>query len=326
MINAPKSTNPVNTMSGQRKPTIIPKAREMNLKEFYEKRMIKIRELFKSKHLSLDQYLTKDDILNFLDNLGGKPFNREVAEQLMEKLTSYPNPNKPTQLMYSLQEFVDTHVKAEYLLLVQVEDLAAELEQIAGEIKHFQKQYEKSKNSDEKSSLQITIMDAFYDDEEGYEVAPGTGYSVIVLCDNYKYETEEYIMKDDFFEPVWDHTFHIRVSGPDQKIRILLRDSRRFATEDNYKDLKCTISLESYQDLKEHETVLDLYDGNGQPTRFKIRANIVCSFAESNYLEGNLKELLELEEQVTQNKAEIEGSLRDLVYPFAFPVKGPLKM
>ena len=297
----------------------------MNLKEFYEKRIFKIKELFKSRHLTLDQYLTKDDLLHFLDNLGGKLYSREVTEQLLEKITAYPNPSKPNQLMYSLQDFVDTHIKAEYLLLLQIEDTNAELEQVAAEIEELQKQYEKSKNIEEPSSLQITIVEAYTDDED-FRVKPGTGFSVIVLCDNYKYETEEFILQDEYFEPYWDHTFHIRVSGPEQKIRILLRDNRRFATEDNYKDLRCTITLESYQDNKEHDTVFELYDANGNPTKMKIRATVTCTFPKKNDLEENLRELLALEKELNENKIKTENSLRELVHPFAFPVKNNFRM
>ena len=165
--------------------------------------------------------------------------------------------------------------------------------------------------------MQVKVIEAVCDDDN-FRINPGTSFSVIVLCDNYKYETEEVVCETELFNPEFNHTFHIKITGPDDKVKVILRDNTRFAQDPSYKDYRCTIDLDGYQDLKTHDTWFDIYDGMGRPTKLKIHASIKCNFSRLAYFEENLRDLLEQEEELTILSEELEENLRKLIHPFAF--------
>ena len=76
--------------------------------------------------------------------------------------------------------------------------------------------------------MQVKVIEAVCDDDN-FRINPGTSFSVIVLCDNYKYETEEVVCETELFNPEFNHTFHIKITGPDDKVKVILRDNTRFA-------------------------------------------------------------------------------------------------
>lgn len=295
--------------------------REKSHQEFYNNRASKLGSIFTQNGFDLDGLVTEDELLTFLDTLGKEPFNREIAAQLFEKLPFHESGDSGDFRRFILRDFIDTHIKAEYLLLIRAEEIEGEMDTVYNQIEGLRDQFlevaKKSEARVENNTLQVDIVEVVCDDED-YEAEVGSVFSVVVLVGNYKYETDEIVIEQPEFNPKFNWTFHFKFDTPDEKMQILLRDQNRFATDDDYNDLKCTINLKNYKDQIKHVTWLTLYNAYQQPTKFKVHLDIQWQFSKLAFHEEKFGELQVLEEKLNDEKEYIETSIKLLVHPFAF--------
>jgi len=297
------------------------KVREMSQQEFYNKRFAKMREIFVQRGLDLNLVLPEEDILGFLDSLANEQFDREIAAQLLEQIPATGNPNYPDHKFYAIQDFIDTHIKAEYLLLLQADETENELVRCNAQIDYLghQLQAQYASNPAAKTdvnSLQIEIFEVVSDDQ-GYTAPKGSTYSVLVVFDRYKYETEELALShNEFFLP-FNRDFHLKVTDSQESIKILLRDFKKYSSDPNYKDLKCTLTLDRFEDQQVHDDYFFLYDQNNNLTPLKVHASIQWKHTETNAQQETLETLIDLQGKLVDNKESIEASLKALVRPFA---------
>jgi len=299
--------------SGRPSKKSIKNVREKSHQEFYQNRIAKLTNIFKNEGYTLDALVTEEELLNILDTMGKEPFNREIASQLFEKIPKNPRSSAKN---FVLQDFVDTHIKAEYLLLMQAEGIETELNQTYEEIENIKKTHKTSLNNIETNTLRIDMIEAICDEPQ-YEAEIGSIFSIILIAGGFKYESEEVVIEEKKFNPIFNHSFHLRLDNPDEKIEILLRDQKRYTSDPNYNDLKCTISLNSYKDQLKHVTWLDLYNFYRQPTKFKVHFDVQWQFSKQGFLEEKIAEIQQLQEKLKDEKEYVETSLRTLVHPFA---------
>ena len=295
--------------SGRPSKKSIKNVREKSHQDFYQNRITKLTNIFKNEGYMLDALVTQEELLNILDTMGKEPFNREIASQLLEKV-----PKKAKNFV--LQEFVETHIKAEYLLLMQAEEIETELNQTYEEIENINKTHKTALNANDTNTLRIDMIEAICDEPQ-YEAEIGSVFSIILIAGGFKYESEEVVIEEKKFNPIFNHSFHLRLDNPDEKIEILLRDQKRYTSDPNYNDLKCTIGLSSYKDQLKHVTWLDLYNFYRQPTKFKVHFDVQWQFSKQGFLEEKIAEIQQLQEKLKDEKEYIETSLRTLVHPFA---------
>jgi len=297
----------------------IVKIKEMTQEEFYHKRLSKLKQILNHRGYDLNIVLTEDELIAVLDSMGTEPFDREIASQLFEQIPVSEDPNHPNERFYVLQDFIDTHIKAEYLLLLQADETEGEINQINSQIAYTREELRtQSQNPLAKGttdSLLVEIFEAACDDPE-YQPELGARFSVIVLFDRYKYETEEAAVEDSPFFLSFNRDFHLKVRNPQESIKILLRDFHKYSTEPDYKELKCTLTLDRFEDQQLHEDWFHLYDQNNNLTPFKIHAAIQWKYEKVSIPEGTLETLMELQGKLNENKQSIESSLKALVRPF----------
>ena len=322
------SYNPSYSNLSQSMKRSIVKVREMSQQEFYNKRFSKMRDILLQRGLELNLVLSEEELLNFLDSLANEQFDRELAQQLFEQIPATGNPNYPDHKFYALQDFIDTHIKAEYLLLLQADETENELARCTSQIDYLghQLQAQFATNPAAKSdvnSLQIMIYEVVSDDLE-YSAPKGSTYSVLVVFNRYKYETDELALSHkEFFLP-FNRDFNLKVTDSQESIKILLRDFKQYSSDPNYKDLKCTLTLDRFEDQQVHDEYYYLYDQNNNLTPFKVHAAIQWKHTETNAQQETLETLLDLQGKLADNKESIEASLKALVRPFA-KASGSLK-
>ena len=296
------------------------KIKEKSHQDFYNNRIAKAKNIFMQQGYSLEAPVTESEILELLDTLGKRPFDREVAAQLFEKIPMQENEEDEGEQTFCLQEFIDTHIKAEYLLLLQADEIEGELNEVDAKIEALKEEYEKAVKRNEvvieTNSLQVDIVEVVCD-EERYEPEVGSVFSVLLVVDNYKYETEGALIETAKFNPKFNRSFHIRLQSPEELVKILLRDQYRFSEDENYSDLSCTINLGSYRDQVKHVTWLTLYNKFGQSTKFKVNVVIQWQFSKIAHYEDKLIELEQVEERLIGEKEHVRLSLKELVAPFA---------
>jgi hypothetical protein len=299
----------------------IKRAALTNETEFYNKRIPKIQALFAQNQISLDEYLPEREILGFLDYLGDNEFDRDVAAQLFEKLPSYPDQANPSDPLYNVQEFVETHIKAEYLLLQQVNEIEGELQKTYAEIDVIKRQYDDQmagRSASGESNLNLDVLEAVCEDER-FTARKGDKYTVVLISKPYKYETDEVACGSAKFNLSFNYQFHIRLAGDQDHCVLLLRNNDARARDANYNDLTCELSLEHLAATPNNETVwFTCNDVAGNPTAFKVSARVECSISKFSFLEDHLKNLLQLEQQLNESKENVEQTLRALVHPFVF--------
>jgi len=300
----------------------VQKVKEMTQRDFFNKRYSKVKEFLGYQKIDINQYLSEREILNFLDTLGRETFNREIAKQLFDKIPSRPNPYSANEKIYNVSDFMEAHIRAEYLLLLQAEETEKELDKIYSQIEQLKLQYQEllmnPQIAGESSSLHLEVLEVTSENKQNI-LPPGSSYSVIILCDNYKYETEEIKLAPNQQTIAFNHAFHIRVSSSDQTFKMMLRDHTRKRLDRDYKDLTCVVSLSKYQDSKKHDVWLTLSDANGNPSQVRVHINLSYAFSKTSFFEETIKRLMKIEERLLENRNNIEYSLRELVYPFAHP-------
>jgi len=293
--------------------------KEKSHQDFYNNRINKTKNIFMQYGYAPEALLTESELFELLDMLGKGPFNREVAAQLFEKIPKQESSGSVEGVL-RLQDFIDTHIKAEYLLLLQADEIEGELDELDLKIEALKDEYEEAIKTNEAAietnSLQIDIVEAVCD-EESYEPEMGSVFSVLLVVDKYKYETDEAIIETPKFNPKFKRSFHIRLNDLEELIKIRLRDQIRFGEDENYSDLTCTINLNSYRDQIKHVTWLTLYNAFGQPTKFKVHAVIQWHFSKLAHYEDKLLELEQIEGKLLAEKEHVRQSLKGLVDPFA---------
>jgi hypothetical protein len=145
---------------------------------------------------------------------------------------------------------------------------------------------------------------------------------VIIICDNYKYETDEIVLNKADTRLNFNHTFHIRVGSFDQAFKLLLRDQKQYSENEDYKEWVCNGTLSKFQDSKTHELWFDLLDSNGKNTGARIHLKLSFAFSRTSFFEEAIKKLMRIENKLIENRNNIEFSLKQLVYPFAHPNAG----
>lgn len=318
--NTPSGPGSLNNLSQSMKKSI-GKVKQMTQQDFYLKRYNKIREILSHYGVDVNLVLPEEDLLNLLDSLGKATFDREIAAQLLERMPISQNPNYPSKKFYGLQDFIDTHIKAEYLLLLQLDETENELNSIYPQITQLKNQVQiiaKDPIATEGSnSLQVDI-DGVTSDDPNFRPEKGSVYSVIVVFDRYKYETDEVRTDGKGFNLAFNRTFHLKATSPQETIKILLRDFKRYSSGDpTYTDLKCTLTLEKFEDQEIHSEWFYLYDQYNNLTKFKVHATIHWQLNNLSTQEEMLNTLVALEEKLNENKESIDISLKALVYPFA---------
>ena len=298
----------------------IGKVKETSYDDFYRKRLSKISEIFQFKGYDLTSVLSQDELMELMDTIGKEPFDRDISGQLFEQVpisNDLPTSNQP---LYTINDFADTHIKAEYLMILQAEETESELNKVYQQIDRVKGElhaiHNDPKPEEGYNSLLVDILEAGCDDEN-YRPENGQTFSVLVIYDYYKYETDEVPAKDSELNLKFHRTLHLKVKSPQETIRILLRDFKKYRGDQNYKDLKCTLTLDRFEDQLYHDEWFYLYDQNNQITNFRVRAAIQWQYRDAATYEEALRVLVELEEKLNENKETIEACLRALVRPFA---------
>lgn len=308
-----------NNLSQSLKKSVV-KVKEMTQNEFYMKRLSKMQDILHQKGYDLNIVLSEEELINLVDSLGKEPFDREIAAQLFEKIPVSENPQNPQERFYALQDFVDTHIKAEYLLILQAEETENELNKVYAQIDAIKQELHMLEHDplalENSNSLKVEIFEVICEDPN-YIVPQGGSFSALVVFNNYKYETDEEIAQGEELNLKFNRAFHLKVNNPQETIKILLRDYQSYANDPNYKDLKCTLTLDRFEDQEDHNEWFNLYDQNNKPTKFKVHAAIHWQFAKASIHQETLKTLVELEDKLNENKDNIELSLKALVQPFA---------
>lgn len=106
----------------------------MSQKDFYNKRITKIKEYLQIANIDLNGFISERDLLKFLDSLSSEPFDREIAKQLFDKISSHPSPHNPMDRIFNAHDFVEAHIKAEFLLLILAEEVENDLDRIYEQI------------------------------------------------------------------------------------------------------------------------------------------------------------------------------------------------
>lgn len=309
-------------------PLLLPIVEDSGLseEEFYESRIQAITDLVANKKLTLESIVTQDRVLNILDDIGGTPFDREIADQLFEKIPQDQLKYVNDRVQFKLRAFVETYIKAEYLLILQIRDTHRELVQTNQEIKQAQEQLDDAlrneilnvNNLSINSSLYINVVEAITDSNT-FRPASGSSYTVMAVCNKYKYESDDTdkLTQNFEFNPRFNYDFHIKMETGDEKIILMLR-------ENNYKNLanpvlrswKATFGLQTYLDQTEHETWLKLYDEKNNYAKLQLHCVIQFRFSDAKFFQDTIKSLQEVKDKLVENKAILERSLLNLVDPF----------
>jgi len=299
--------------SSNKKP--LNKTKENYHQEFYYSRFMKLTSIFINEGHKLDSHISEDGLLTILDSLGKEMFDREIAEHLFEKIPFEEDSHASDERYFVLKDFIETYIKAEYLLILQEQEIKAELSEIYQQIETIKTEYkttlQDSELSNQTNCLQIDVIEAVCD-EDLYEAEIGSSFNVVLIIDGYKYETEEITIETTNFNPIFNRSFHLRLKNPDEKLQILLRDQSRYVNDPSYSDLKCTISLGNYKDQVSHVTWLEMYNFMGEPTRFKVNLVIQWQPSKIAHYEEKLDELGVLEEKARNEKEFVEESLKVL--------------
>ena len=306
--------------------------------EFYQSRIQAISEMISGKNLTLESEVSQLDILNILDNIGNNQFDRDIAEQLFEKIPQEGVKYEGETMYFELKDFIDTYIKAEYLLILQIKETHQEILKVNDELKISQEsldnalknevlnQYSLSINS----SLNINVIEAI-SDSKGFVVNPNCSYTATAICNKYKYESDpisasssmtsninsDYNGDTSLFNPKFDYDFHIKIETGDEKVILCLRETDNKAKGNPIlKTLKTTFGVQSYLDQVEHESWLKLYDEKNNYAKVQLHCIIQFRFSDAKYYQDSLKSSTEIRDKLFENKSILESSLLNLVAPF----------
>lgn len=304
----------------------IVKVKEMPQQDFYTKRLSKIKDIFQKTGHDINAVLCETDLLELLDSFGKAPFDRDVALQLFERIPFTQDPGHPGERFYSLQDFVDTHITAEYLLLMQADETESELNKVNHQLQHIKGTWNSQQSdpyaAEELNSLQVDIEEIACDDPH-YTPAKGNPFSVIVVFNQYKYETDEVEANGQDFNLHFHRSFHLKVKNPQETIKILLRDFDQYSSNPEYRELKCTLLLDRFEDQEVHNEWFYLYDSENRVTKFKVHAKIQWQYSNSSVYQEAVHTLNEVQVKLLDNKEAIESSLKALVRPFLKAAASP---
>ena len=295
--------------------------REKSHQEFYNNRISKLTNIFSQQGYTLDQLVTEEEILKVLDSIGKEQYNRELATQLFEKIPSQGGARSSEKRKFVLQDFVDTHIKAEYFLLLHAEEVEDELEEIYNKVAIAKDELQAALNRPEEAvqtdSLRIDVVEVVCEDRE-YEADIGSVFSVILVVGDYKYETQEVVIEDTVFNPQFDWNFHFKLKDPDTTtVKVFLRDQKRHGRDENYSDLKCTFDLKNFMNKTTYDTYMALCNHFDQQTQFKVHLVLKWPPTRVETCENKIIEYQEKEQKVLEEKEYIENSIKKLVHPFA---------
>lgn len=295
--------------------------REKSHQEFYNNRVSKLTNIFSQQGFALDQLVTEEEILKALDSIGKEQYNRELATQLFEKIPSQGNARGSEKRKFLLQDFVDTHIKAEYFLLLHAEEVEDELEEIYNKVAIAKDELQDALNRPQEpvqtDSLRIDVVEVVCEDKE-YEADIGSIFSVILVVGDYKYETQEVMIEDAFFNPQFDWNFHFKVKDPDATtVKVFLRDQKRHGHDENYSDLKCVFDLKNFMQKTTYDTYMALCNHFDQQTQFKVHVVLKWPPTRAETCENKINEYQEKEQKFLEEKEYIENSIKKLVHPFA---------
>lgn len=301
---------------------------DKNSKEaFFDSRYHSISELFLGMDIQMTDYLPERDFLRLLDSLCVNEFDREIATGLFSKVPKYPNPERPSEKVLEVQEFVYTFIKAEYLLLTKAEQINGKLAEISNQVRVVNKQisYMKAQGANYRVPLEGTqynlnleIGEVVNDDYER-KYSPNNRYTAVVKYGGSKYETME--VKNDGleFNPRFGHTFHIKISNLKDKLTLSLRKYEDPKNRMSYNESTATVVFD-LASRNRGEFWVDLYDDQGACTQEKMLITMELQLENTlgiEHFNDQIQKLEAFEKQILKERKLIYTSLRDLVEPFS---------
>ena len=308
-------------------PLLLPIVEDGSLseEEFYQSRIQAISDIVSGKYLTLQSEVSQFDILNIMDSIGNNQFDRDIAEQLFEKIPQANVRYEGETPYFTLKDFVDTYIKAEYLLILQIKETHQEILNANDDLKISQESLENAlknevlnqNNLSINSSLNINVIEAIADSKE-FLTNPNSSYTAIAICNKYKYESEQVIVSSDaIFNPTFNHDFHIKMETGDEKVNLCLREIDNKAKGNPIlKTWKATFAVQTYFDQVEHELWLKLYDEKNNYAKIQLHCIVQFRFSDAKYYQDSLNSLTEIRDKLFENKSIFESSLLNLVAPF----------
>lgn len=303
------------------------KQQQPSKEDFFETRFNSLTNLFQDMNVKLTDFLPERDLLQLLDSLCVREFDREIARGLFAKIPKQMNPQKSYEKVIQVQDFIDTFIKAEYLLLMKSEEIEKKLADVSEQIEALNHQLEilKTKGGNvlapiegEEFNLNLEIVEVVSDDLE--KKVPQYGrYTGVVKFDGYKYETLEVTNEGSEFNPVFEHTFHLKIPSLQDKFVLCLRkyeDPKRRAI---FQESQAKFSFDLADQIR-NEAWVELYDEQRRYTKEKMHVILELQTENTeglNYFNDKLEKLEAFEEELLSEKDVIQSSLRDLVEPFS---------
>ena len=311
-------------------PLLLPIVEDGSLseEEFYQSRIQAISEIVSGQSLTLENEVSQLDILSIMDSIGNNQFDRDIAEQLFEKIPQARIRYEGDTMYFTLKDFVDTYIKAEYLLILQIKETHQEILKVNDDLKISQENLENALKNEVlnqnslsiNSSLNINVVEAI-SDSKAFIINPNASYAAIAICNKYKYESEPVSVSksgsDGIFNPKFDHDFHIKMETGDEKVILCLREIDNKAKGNPILNTwKATFTVQTYFDQVEHESWLKLYDEKNNYAKVQLHCTIQFRFSDAKYYQDSLKGLTEIRDKLFENKSIFESSLLNLVAPF----------
>lgn len=303
------------------------KTKKSPKEEFFDTRYLSLSNLFLEMNINMTDFIPEKDLLQLLDNLCVREFDREVARGLFSKIPKQMNPNKSNERVIEVQDFIYTFIKAEYLLVMKAEEAEHKLAEVAEQIEALNQHINilKTKGGNirapidgDEYHLNLEIVEVVSDDLDK-KYPPNGRYTALVKYNGYKYETLEVTNEGLEFNPRFEHTFHLKIPSLQDKFVLSFRKYEDPKQRMSYVEYSAKFSFDLADQIR-NEAWVELYDEQRRYTKEKM--HIVLELQTENtegieYFLEKLEQLQTYEEELIAERELIYTSLRDLVEPFS---------
>ena len=263
-----------------------------------EERREQLAKEFAQIDANKDNFLSYEEIYNFLTERQREPFDETLCRDLFSKMDK----NNDNQI--SLEEFVDSYTDTEEKLTKRIKELKNEIQKHKDSLKSNQEKLSKAQKQETLNSsgimigseLRICVISAR---DLNPANAKGTANPFTVLqFENTKFATQ---VKSENLNPVWNESFNFKIEKRGGELEAVVKNKSTFGEGVIG---KVSIPLSSLSDQMKNQQFYTLNDESG-----KICGKLLL---ELQWIWSNSKYLMDICGQISKIIAERENRLEQI--------------
>jgi len=280
-------------------------------KELMEK-VAALQQEFASIDVNHDQWISKEELYNYLDKKSGTRFDRAIADEIFDRMDK----NHDNQV--TINEFIKVYIEADEMLRRKIEAAKINKESYKRQQEECMRKAEKERLTEQltaygiahNSMVHITVLAASDLPQLNYGETPNP-YVEVTLNDQERIKTR---IASGARTVEWDEKINFDIVNPESYIKFLVFDSR-LPSGDSFLG-ETTVRLSELQDQNQHEAVLDLFDEHGSRGRGQLHLKLQWIHSKAKYFAMISQKWQDNYNREDEELQEYERYLKTIYQPF----------